>query len=87
MRLVAELVGFTVTGTPFHPSASQPYQKPVGGVVPSLTAFRNWHAAKFTTLNDQLVIDGSGFWTPTGPWNSRLRKPSWTSAQKCAGSP
>ena len=30
MRLVAELVDFTVTGTPFHPSASQPYQKPVG---------------------------------------------------------
>ena len=87
MRLVAELVGFTVTGTPFHASTGQPYQKPVGGVVPSLTAFRNWHAAKFTTLNDQLVIDGSGFWTPTGPWNSRLRKLSWTSAPECAGSP
>ena len=60
-RLVAEFVGFTITGTPFHASTGQPYQKPVGGVVPSLTAFRNWHAAKFATLNDQLVIDGSGF--------------------------
>ena len=30
-RLVAEFVGFTVTGTPFHASTGQLYQK-TGGV-------------------------------------------------------
>jgi len=67
MRLVAEFVGFTVTVTTFYASTGQSFQKPVGVVVPSLTAFRNWHAAKFATQNDLLFIDGSGFWTPTGP--------------------